>query len=353
MQVFAINAPGAPAEEIELPTPQLTGKEVLIRVTHSGVCHSDVHLQEGAFDLGSAGELTFTAMGGKYPAVFGHEIVGTIAATGPDAALQPGDTQYIVFPWIGCGNCQACSEDRENYCPRGRNLGTMDIKGGFARDVIVPDEKYLIELGDLDPAWGATLACSGVTSYSAVNKVLPRGEDDVIAVIGAGGVGMMAVAILNALGHKNIAVVDVSDENLASAKQLGATITFNSQVDNPLAGFLEATGKKIAAAIDFVNNGATASLVLGALQKGGKLVSVGLFGGEHTYPTALLALQVFTIEGNFVGSLPELKALVELAKSKDLPMLPITQQPLNADNLNTALQDLAEGKSRGRTVLTA
>lgn len=353
MQVFAVSEPGAPAEEIALPTPELQGKEVLIRVTHSGVCHSDVHLQEGAFDLGSAGELTFAAMGGKYPAVFGHEIVGTIAAAGPEASLQPGDTQYIVFPWIGCGKCQACREDRENYCPRGRNLGTMDINGGFAREVFVPDEKYLIELGDLDPAWGATLACSGVTSYSAVNKVLPRGDDDIVAVIGAGGVGLMAVAMLKALGHQQIAVVDVSDENLESAKRLGATITFNSKVSNPLEGLLAATGKKVAAVIDFVNNGGTSSMALGALQKGGKLVSVGLFGGEHTYPTAMLALQVFTIEGNFVGSLPELKALVELAKTKNLPVLPIIERPLDADNLNAALQDLAAGKSRGRTVLTA
>ena len=353
MQVFAVPSPGAPAEEMKLPTPELSGKEVLIEVTNSGVCHSDVHLQEGAFDLGSAGKLTFAAMGGQYPAVFGHEIVGTIAAAGPEATLQPGDTKYIVFPWIGCGNCQACLEDRENYCPRGRNLGTMDIRGGFARQVFVPDEKYLIELGDLDPAWGATLACSGVTSYSAVNKVLPRGDDDIVAVIGAGGVGMMAVAMLKALGHKRIAVVDVSDENLESAKQLGATITFNSNVDNPLEGFLAATGKKIAAAIDFVNNAGTSSMALGALQKGGQLVSVGLFGGEHTYPTALLALQVFTIEGNFVGSLPELKALVELAKTQDLPRLPIVEKPLTADNLNSALVDLAAGKSRGRTVLTA
>ena len=353
MQVFAVRAPGAPAEEMELPTPELTGKQVLIEVTHSGVCHSDVHLQEGAFDLGSAGELTFAAMGGEYPAVFGHEIVGTIAAVGPDAVLQPGDAQYIVFPWIGCGECQACQEGRENYCPRGRNLGTMDIHGGFARQVLIPDEKYLIELGDLDPAWGATLACSGVTSYSAVNKVLPRGDDDIVTVIGAGGVGMMAVAMLKALGHQQIAVVDVSDENLASAKELGATITFNSKVDNPLEAFLTTTGKKVAAVIDFVNNAATSSMALGALQKGGKLVSVGLFGGEHTYPTALLSLQVFTIEGNFVGSLPELKALVELAKAQDLPKLPITEQALNADNLNAALQDLAAGKSRGRTVLKA
>ena len=242
MQVFAVHGPGEPVKEIEVPTPELAGKEVLVRITHSGVCHSDVHCQEGHFDLGSAGKLPLAASGVEWPAVFGHEIVGTVVAAGPEASVQPGDTQYIVFPWIGCGNCQACREDRENYCPRGRNL-SVGLRGGFAREVWVPDERYLIGLGDLDPAWGATLACSGVTSYSAVNKVLPRGEEDVVAVIGAGGVGLMAVAMLKALGHRKIAVVDVSDENLEIAKKLGATITFNSKVDNPGAALLEATGE--------------------------------------------------------------------------------------------------------------
>lgn len=353
MKAYAVPAAGKPAEEMEFDTPELSGKEVLISITHSGVCHSDVHCQEGFFDLGSAGK--FPA-GVEFPAVLGHEIVGTVAAVGPDATVQPGDKQYIVFPWIGCGKCQACLDDRENYCPRGRSI-SIALKGGFAHEVWVPDEKYLIELGDLDPAWGATLACSGVTSYSAVNKVLPAGDDDVIAVIGAGGVGMMGVAMLKALGHNNIAVVDVSDENLETAKSLGATITFNSKVDEPLKGFLatlkENGARRLYGAIDFVNNGATAALALGALQKGGKLVSVGLFGGEHTYPTSLLALQVFTIEGNFVGSLPELKELVTLAKEQDLPKLPITEKPLNAENLNAALDDLGAGRSRGRTVLTA
>ncbi|GAA4284363.1 alcohol dehydrogenase [Brevibacterium daeguense] len=352
MKAYTVSGPGESVEEMELPTPELKGREVLVNITHTGVCHSDVHMQEGYFDLGAAGKLPVTASGVEYPAVFGHEIVGTVKAVGPDSSLQPGDQQYIVFPWIGCGECQACREDRENYCPRPRNL-SVALKGGYAHEAWVPDEKYLIELGDLDPAWGATLACSGVTSYSAVNKVLPRGDEDIVAVIGAGGVGLMAVAMLKALGHKQIAAVDVSDENLESAKQLGATITFNSRVENPLEGLLEATGKKIAAAIDFVNNAGTASMALGALQKGGKLVSVGLFGGEHTYPTSLLALQVFTIEGNFVGSLPELKELVELAKTNDLPKLPIEEKPLTVENINSSLEALAAGKSRGRTVLVA
>ncbi|WP_349826948.1 alcohol dehydrogenase [Brevibacterium litoralis] len=350
MQVYAVPAPAAPAEPMEFPTPELQGKEVLVHITHTGVCHSDVHTQEGHIDVGGGKTMPLTA---SFPAVFGHEIVGTVAAAGPDATVQPGDEKFIVFPWIGCGECQVCRDDAENLCVRGRNL-SIAVPGGFAHEVHVPDEKYLIPLGDIDPAWGATLACSGVTSYSAVNKLLPVDDDAVIGVLGTGGVGLMAIAALRALGHPNILAIDVSDENLETAKSMGATLTFNSATaENPGKELLQVAGGPIAGIADFVNNGATASLALRALQKGGKLVSVGLFGGAHEYGTAPLALQAKTIQGSFVGSLGELKALVEIARTNDLPSLPITEQELGADNLNAALDALREGKSRGRTVLVA
>ena len=92
MKVFGHAEPGAPAEEIELEKPQLTGSEVLVRVTNSGVCHSDVHCQDGYFDLGSAGRRELTASGAQYPVVLGHEIVGEVLEVGPEATVQPGDT---------------------------------------------------------------------------------------------------------------------------------------------------------------------------------------------------------------------------------------------------------------------
>lgn len=348
MKVYAVPEAGAPAEAMDFPTPELTGKEVLVRITNTGVCHSDAHTQEGFISIGGGKTMPLTA---KFPAVFGHEIVGTVAAVGPDSSLTPGDEKFIVFPWIGCGECQACQENAENLCPRGRAL-SIALPGGFAEEVWVPDEKYLIPLGDLDASWGATLACSGVTSFSAVNKLLPAGDEDVIAVIGTGGVGLMGVAFLKELGHKKILAIDVADENLETAKKMGATHTFNStSTDNPGKAIQELVGGRIFGAVDFVNNGATASLALSLLQKGGKLVSVGLFGGSHEYATAPLALQAQTIQGSFVGSLPELQQLVEIAKTSDLPALPITEQELGADNLNAALDALREGRSRGRIVL--
>ncbi|WP_349826947.1 alcohol dehydrogenase [Brevibacterium litoralis] len=352
MQAYAVPTPGQPVEAMELPTPELTGKSVLVDITHSGVCHSDVHTAEGFFDLGQFGKLELTAFGTEFPAVFGHEIVGTVSAVGPDATVAPGDEKFIVFPWIGCGECVTCQDEKENLCPQGRII-SGPLKGGFAHQVWVPDEKYLVPLGDLDPAWGATLACAGITAFSAVNKLLPAGPEDTIAVIGAGGVGLMAVAMLKALGHLKVAVVDVSDENLELAKSLGASITVNSMTaEDPIAALVGAAGGEIHGAVDFVNNDKTAPLGFHSLRKGGTLVSVGLFGGMHTYPTSIAPLKVLNIRGSFVGSLPELKEVVEIARTHDLPKLPIVEKPMNADVINETMQALAAGGSRGRTVLT-
>lgn len=353
MKVFAHAEPGAPAEEIEVPTPELKGSEVIVRITHSGVCHSDVHCQEGYFDLGDAGQMPLTGAGAEYPIVLGHEIVGEIAAVGPDAKLTPGDTKYIVFPWIGCGECLPCREERENYCIGKKQNLSVALDGGFAREVFVPDERYLIEVGDLDPDWAATLACSGVTTYAATDKILPLDPDQAVLIMGAGGLGLMAISILQARGHENIIVADLNDESLEHAKRMGATEVVNVSGEDAAERLGAATRGRAVAAIDLVNNGATSSLALGCLGTGGILVSIGLFGGQLGFPTTPIALKQLTIAGNFVGSLPQLKELVELAKSKDLPRAPLTHKPLEASSVNESLEALRKGEVRGRIVLVA
>lgn len=353
MKVFAHEGPGAPAAELEIENPQLTGAEVLLRVTHSGVCHSDVHCQEGHFDLGDAGQFPLTAIGVEYPIVLGHEIVGEIIDVGPDAALRPGDTKYIVYPWIGCGECQACREERENYCSgQKRNISIL-LNGGYAEAVWVPDEKYLLPLGDLDPSLGAMLACSGLTSYSAVKKTMPVDPNRPIGVIGAGGVGLMTVALLKAQGHQNIVVTDVSEKALENARGVGATATVLSSEGNVTEKLVEAGGGQLAAVIDLVNNGETSNAALFSLANGGTLVSVGLFGGQYRFPTALTAFSLLNIRGNFVGSLPEMKELVELAQTTELPVPPVFTFPLTADEVNKALDGLRNRTLNGRAVLVA
>ena len=353
MKVFAHKEPGAPAEELEVERPELDGSAVIVRVTHSGVCHSDVHCQDGYFDLGDAGRYELTAAGARYPVVLGHEIVGEVVAAGPDATLTPGDTKFIVFPWIGCGDCHACSEDRENYCSRRKRNLSVQLRGGYAEEVYLPDERYLVPLGDIDPSFGATLACSGLTSYSAAKKIMPVPADEPVAVIGAGGVGLMTIAVLRALGHQNIVAVDMSEAALANATKIGASATVTVGGENLVTEIVTAGGGKIAAAIGLVNNGDTSNAALFAMANGGTLVSVGLFGGQYKFPTALAAFNLLNIRGNFVGSLPELKELVQLAQDADLPVPPIKEAPLNAQEVNAALDGLRQRTLNGRAVLVA
>lgn len=353
MRAFAIAESGSPElSEIDLPTSTPEGTEVLLRVLRSGVCHTDTHLRAGYYDLGRRGQMRMGGRAVPYPLVMGHEIVGVVETAGPDAAGAEIGSTRLVFPWIGCGSCAACHDGRENACPRGRNLGVAR-PGGYAEHVLVPHPRYLIDIGGLDPSWAATMACSGLTAYSAATKVLPLPADDVVVVIGVGGVGLTAVATLSALGHRAICAVDMSAANLAAAQELGASVTVTADTEDLTGKVLAATGGTVGALIDFVNNDRTASAAFDLLAKGGRMVQVGLFGGEITIPTALLALKMLTIQGSFVGTLAELHEVVELAKDGRAPRIPVVDADLDLEGVRSSLDRLAAGGVTGRIVLQA
>lgn len=349
MRAFVVAENSSAVTELELPTPRPTRSEVLLRVTRCGVCHTDTHLREGGYDLGSRGKLRLSDRGVAYPLVMGHEVVGIVEQVGPDVVgVNVGDVR-LIYPWVGCGKCRHCAAGRDNYCPAGKNLGVAR-HGGYAEHILVPHDRYLVDIAGLDPSWAATMACSGLTAYSAAHKVLPLPADEPVVVIGAGGVGLTAVATLKALGHERICVVDVSQRNLDIAVELGASDVVQPG-DSAATQIIEACGGPVEAVVDFVNNDATARAAFDTLRKGGHLVQVGLFGGEFVVPTALMALKVLTISGSFVGSLDELRAVAALAKKGVLPRIPIIEEPLDAASINTALDKLVHGGVAGRIVL--
>lgn len=354
MRAFAIPEGGTTElSEVHIPTPALEGSEILLRVIRSGVCHTDTHLRAGYYDLGSRGHMNLTDRGIPYPLVMGHEVVGVVEATGPDAAEVPVGSTRLVYPWVGCGECAVCLDGRENACARGRNIGVAR-PGGYADHVVAPHPRCLIDIEGLDPSWAATMACSGLTAHSAANKVLPLPAAAPVVVIGVGGVGLMAVATLSALGHEAICAVDMSEANLAAARSLGASLTVNAEAAGAadLAGkVVAATGGPVDAVIDFVNNEQTASAAFDMLAKGGRMVQVGLFGGEVTIPTALLALKMISIEGSFVGTLPELHQVVDLAKQGRIPRIPVVEADLDLAGVTSSLDRLAAGGVTGRIVL--
>lgn len=222
MKSFQVADFNAPLKEVDQPTPQPFGTQVLIKVKAAGVCHSDLHIWEGGYELGHGRKpLSLKDRGVSLPRTMGHETVGEIVAFGPDVkesdkgGLKVG-TVALAYPWLGCGKCPACLADDENMCAVKPNALGVYCDGGYADHMTVPHPKYLIDLKGLDPVTAAPYACSGVTTYSALKKV-EKDFDTPIVIFGAGGLGLMALSLLKAMGGKGAIVVDIDAK---SAKRL-------------------------------------------------------------------------------------------------------------------------------------
>jgi alcohol dehydrogenase/propanol-preferring alcohol dehydrogenase len=350
MRAWAVVENEAPLREIEMPTPEPIGTEVLLETTYCGVCHSDIHIWEGRYDLGGGKVMNLIDRGLSLPLAMGHEIVGRVVKLGPDATgVAVGDIR-IVFPWVGCGHCAACRAEEDNMCLTPQSLGVFR-PGGYATHVIAPHPRHLVDPGSIDHAVAATYACSGITVYSAIRKIMPIAPDEPVVLVGAGGLGLNAIAVLRALKHRNIVVVDISAEKRADALRAGATQAVDGSGEGVPGRIITACGSSPLAIIDLVNGTATARIAFEALRKGGKLIQVGLFGGEMTVPLPLMPIRALTIRGSYVGNPKELRELVALAQSGDLPALPVTTVPQS--EANAALMRLRAGTVTGRLVLKA
>jgi len=350
MRAWAVVENEAPLQQIDLPTPEPKGTEVLVQTTHCGVCHSDLHIWEGRYDLGGGKVMSLKDRGVVLPLAMGHEIVGRVVKLGPDATgVKVGDLR-IVYPWVGCGTCAQCLSDNDNMCLTGRALGVYQ-NGGYGTHVVAPHPRHLVDPGTLDPAIAATYACSGITVYSAIRKVMPIAAGEPVVLIGAGGLGLNAIAILKALKHENIVVVDTSAEKRDGALKAGATKVVDGNGEGATARIIEACGGPPLAVIDLVNGTGSARAGFDALRKGGKLVQVGLFGGELTLALPLMPIKALTVQGSYVGSVTDLRELGALAQSGAVAALPVTLIP--QAQANEALMRLRDGKVTGRMVLKA
>lgn len=354
MKSFKVADFKSPLKEFDQPTPQPSGTQVLIKVRASGVCHSDLHIWEGGYDLGHGRKpLSLKDRGITLPLTMGHETVGEVLGFGPDVKpsdqgeLKKGDIG-LVYPWIGCGKCEACLAGNENMCMTPRSLGVY-CDGGYADHMLVPHPRYLLNLRGLDPATAAPYACSGVTTYSALKKV-EQYLNTPIVIFGAGGLGLMALSLLKAMGGKGAIVVDIDSRKREAAEKAGALATVDGKAPDALEQLAKKAGGSIRAAIDLVGNAATAQLGFDCLAKGGKLVIVGLFGGGAPWALPLIPMKAVTIQGSYVGNLRETQELLDLVRTKNVPAIPVTTVPLN--KANDALMDLQKGAVVGRTVLT-
>ena len=340
---------GAPLKEFtyEDPTPQ--GKEVVVRIEACGVCHSDIHLHEGYFDMGGGNKADVTRAR-DLPFTLGHEIVGEVIAVGPDVTdAKPGDKR-IVYPWIGCGDCPKCNAGEDQSCGRPRNLG-VHVDGGYSTHVKIPDSKFLFAYDGIPTELAGTYACSGITAYGALMKAKAGAETGgFIGLIGAGGVGMAGLMLAKAAINAKTVVFDIDDAKLEAAKEAGADYVFNSGAKETRKEVMKLTNGGLSGAVDFVGSDKSALFGINALGQNGVLVIIGLFGGAMTVPVPLFPLKGISVRGSYVGSLQEMSDMMELVRAGKVPPLPVKTRPLDA--AWDTLEDLRHGKIVGRVVLT-
>lgn len=258
MRSFKLCTCGTPFEAVEETTPQPTGTQVLLKVLAAGVCHSDLHLSDGWFDLGGGKRLSLQDRGMKLPLTLGHENVGEVVAAGPQTQGVKIGARMLANPWIGCGACAVCQRGDDNLCRAMRSLGVFS-NGGYSSHLLVPHPRYLVDIGDLPPDKAAPLACSGVTTYGALKKISATLKSEPTVIIGAGGLGLMCLALHKAMGGKAAIVVDIDPVKREAAKQAGAHMVIDGSAADASQQIIAATGGGAWAVIDLVGSSGTAS----------------------------------------------------------------------------------------------
>ncbi len=319
MRAVVLTAPGAPLELQDVAEPSTPEGGAVVDVLACGICHSDLHAAAGDYPT-------------TLPVILGHEVAALDDELGP----------VLVYACWGCRQpgCWACESGQEMICPNATEAGLFR-DGGYADRMAVPDRRYLVPLGGLDPAQAAPLACGGLTAYRAVDhtlETLRNARNPRALVIGSGGLGQFGLQWLKRRSDAEVTVVDASEEKRTIAKELGADAT-------AAPGEVEGT---FTAVIDFVGAEATLATARDHVQRQGLAVVVGLYGG--TIPFGFGAVPH---EARFMtsvwGTLDQMHDMVELAQRSPLES-PI--EAIGLDQVSSAHERLDRGDVSGRFVIT-
>jgi D-arabinose 1-dehydrogenase-like Zn-dependent alcohol dehydrogenase len=337
----------APLCETIVETPKPQGRQVLVRVERCGLCHSDLHIQDGYADLGGGKRLD-TTRGMTLPFTLGHEIAGVVDEVGPEVSTDLIGAKKAVFPWIGCGQCRDCRNRDENLCVNQRFLGVA-IDGGFATHVLVPDAKYLLDYDPLPVNQAATLMCSGVTAYGALKRLVDRPRQRNLLLIGLGGVGMMGLSFAQAMFKQPISVADLNSAARETALTNGAQTAYDPSEPEIARRILKGTEGGFDEIVDFAGSEKSMAFAVAVVARGGKIVVSGLMGGSFNMPMVQWAYKRMTVEGFMVGTLAEAHELMALARAGKIKAPPMREEPMS--DVQKWIDQLRAGKVVGRVVL--
>ena len=363
IRAAVLHEPGRPVsiEAVELDEPK--ANEVLVRVAAAGVCHSDVHLADGAL-----GE-------GRWPMVIGHEGAGVVERVGEGVThVGPGDR--VAFCFVpACGACRYCLAGKPNLCaPAGENSFRGMLMDGTSRlrladgttlqhglmtacfaDLTVVAARSVVRLPDGLPLWqAALLGCGVVTGMGAVRNVAGVQPGESVAVFGCGGVGLQVVAAARLAGATTIVAVDRVEAKLDLARRQGATHVVDASCGKPVSAIRALTDGGVDTAFEVIGRPETIRLAWGAIRPGGTVVVVGLVpkGVDAAVP-AIEFLSDKSLRGTYYGSgdpAAELPEYARLAVSGDLDLASVITHTAPLEDTEAALERLRRGEG-ARTVL--
>ncbi|RSJ41622.1 alcohol dehydrogenase AdhP [Streptococcus sanguinis] len=335
MKAVVVNPEGTNVQLIENKElrPLETG-EALVDIEYCGVCHTDLHVAHGDF--------------GKVPGrVLGHEGIGIVKEIAPDVkSLKVGDRVSVAWFFEGCGACEYCTTGRETLCRTVKNAG-YSVDGGMAEQCIVTAD-YAVKVPEgLDPAQASSITCAGVTTYKAIKEAqLQPGQWTVI--FGAGGLGNLAVQYAKKVFNAHVVAVDINNDKLALAKEVGADIVINGhEVDDVAALIQEKTGGAHSAVVTAVSKVAFNQAV-DSVRAGGRVVAVGLPSEMMDLSIVKTVLDGIQVIGSLVGTRKDLEEAFQFG-AEGL-VVPVVQKRPISDAVDV-FDEMEAGTIQGRMVL--
>lgn len=339
MKAVRVHEYKKPPSVDEVPQPDLTShSDVLVRVGGAGVCRTDLHVVDGWFTDIMPVEAPFT---------LGHETAGWIEAVGRDVTKVKVGDPVICHPLRTCGICDACRRGEDMYCSNSSFPG-VNTDGGYA-EYLRTTERALVPLAEgTSPAAVAPYADAGITAYRAVRKaaaILEPGQT--VVVLGVGGLGHIGIQLLRAMTPARVIAVDPAERGRELAMESGADEALS--LDDAVTGVTEATkGAGADVIVDFVGENGTPDIAVELVKQGGTYLIVG-YGGQLNVPTIMLVLKEVTVTGNLVGNYADLSDLMALEAAGKVELKTV---PYSLEDAPKALDDLDNGRVKGRAVLT-
>lgn len=320
-------------KNVDIPTPGQG--EVLIKMEACGVCHTDLHAAHGDWPVKP-----------KLPVIPGHEGVGLVDKVGDGVtSLKIGDR--VGIPWLfkACGECEYCLAGQETLCMDQLN-GGYSADGAFAEYCVAPAD-YVARIPDgVDPIEIAPILCAGVTTYKAL-KVSGAKPGDWVAIYGIGGLGHVALQYAVAMGFKVIAV-DIHDEKLELAKDLGADFTVNGMKTDPVEAIKEKTGNGVQASISVAVTKVAFEQAYHSVKRGGSVVLVGLPNDSIPVPIFDTVLNGVSVKGSIVGTRKDMQEALQFAADGKVKAIVATGK---LDDINEIFDRMEKGEINGRVVL--